>query len=519
MHPPSGGPPPEAYLRPPSSKSRPRRNSSIRTSYDPSLSRQASSSSQSAVNFEKKPIPPDKLEQASKLYTALRMKQGLAQRSPDPNATSPSSIGSFSAPGLPGPLTNGSRSSKGQTISSFDAISEYSSVISFDTASQSSAKSGQRNEAVSYKGNTVTQRTRRRLSPVDRAKTALIRFLGACQHCKSRNVKCPLEHHDIESLELAHQSNSIKQEFDSHDYSPTSPTCDPQIENGPSGQATPVTSRVHNEALVGIGSFFAPEVPFDDRELVVSPIAPDPLPEISPGQEDVYGLSGLITLDYSLIQHGCQFPLGVWDNSAYKCNFVDGDCQQSFADPEALQAHFETSHFEFTRIDPPLRCICTRCFFVNTNYACNCGGPVKLFVCGNYIQTTQYPPEPPTRQPNDYTVFDTPKLYSDSPHAYSEFIPGFNDNMARNFDNNTNTSLYSNGSNMYPSPNAGGFNTYNYDSTQPGGNRYNRHACTLTRGASLEASKILGIYTPVLDTYHYWPSALPLDHIYHHVKN
>lgn len=237
---------------------------------------------------------------------------------------------------------------------------------------------------------------------------------------------------------------------------------------------------------MGIGSFFAPEVPLE-RELVFSPTAPDSLPEISFSQEDTYGLSAPISLDYSLIQNGCQFPLGIWDNSIYKCYFLDGDCQQFFADPEALQEHFETAHFEFTRIDPPLRCICTQCYSVNTNHACSCGGPVKLFVCGNYIQTTQYPPEPPTRQPYNYTGFNTPTVYSDSSCAYSDFEQGlgFNVNMAHNFNNNaTNPRLYGNGGSIYPSPNFGGFDAYTYDSTQPGGNRYNGYASTLTRGAN-----------------------------------
>ncbi|KAB8296325.1 hypothetical protein EYC80_009092 [Monilinia laxa] len=481
MHQLPEGPPPEAYLRLPSSSFRPRQNVSIRAPRNLSRQTSYSSSSQPAINVEKKPIPPYKLQRASKLYSEFRMKEGLAQRSPDPNATPPSSTGSFSASGLPGPLTNGSRSSK----PSFDAVSEYSSVISFDTASQSSARSRRRNETISYQGNAVKQRTRKRLEPVARAKTALVRYLGACQHCKSRNVQCPLEHHDIESLECAHQLNSIGQEFDSECYNPTSPVREPQIENTHSGQATPVISHVHNEELVGIGSFFAPEVPLE-RELVFSPTAPDSLPEISFGHEDTHGLSAPISLDYSLIQNGCQFPLGVWDSSTYKCYFLDGDCQQYFADPEALQVHFETAHFEFTRIDPPLRCICTQCFSVNNNCSCSCGGPVKLFICGNYIQTTQYPPEPPTRQPYNYTEFNTPTVYPDLSYSYSDFEQGlgFNVDAAHNFENNYNARLYGNGSNIYPSPNVGGVDAYTYDSTQPGGNRYNGYAWTLTRGAN-----------------------------------
>lgn len=63
-----------------------------------------------------------------------------------------------------------------------------SSVMSFDTSSQYSGKSGGRNEVVSYHGHTVPQRTRKKYDPVGKAKTALIRYLGACQKCRGSNV-------------------------------------------------------------------------------------------------------------------------------------------------------------------------------------------------------------------------------------------------------------------------------------------------------------------------------------------
>lgn len=171
-------PPQEAFLRPPS-----------RTTA--SLERQtpSSSSSKFAVNLVKKPIPPHKLPHASKLYSELRMKEGLAQLSPDPNASSSlGSVVSVSTLSQPPPLTSGSRSATGHTVPSFDAVSEYSSVVSFGPPSQTSARSKQRNEAFSYQGKPVKQRVRKKLPPVAKAKTALIRYLEACQNCRSRNV-------------------------------------------------------------------------------------------------------------------------------------------------------------------------------------------------------------------------------------------------------------------------------------------------------------------------------------------
>lgn len=411
------------------------------------------------------------------------MKEGLAQRSPDSNATSPSSIGSFGISSLSGPLTNGSQSSQARTVHSFDATpSDWSSVMSFDPDSQYSGQSG-RNRAVSYQGRSVPQRTRKRFDPVSRAKTALIRYLGACQSCKDRNVPCPLEHHDIESLVHAHQSNSITQETDSQSYNATSPTYELEISNTPSGQATPVTSHSKYE-LQGIGeSFFgvAPEIPCGESIFSLEDME-------SSHNQILWGSSASIDIEaraaahYSFVQNGGQFPLGVWDDSMFKCYYLDGECQQSFLDEEALQAHFETAHFEFNRINPCRRYICIQCYSVNAPL-CNCGGTVKMFICGNYIRTAQLPPEPPTRQPNTYTMFDTSSIFSGPSYAYSDFEQGLglNVNEAQNFDNSVNTHLYGDGSSIYSDPNAGTFGAYTYDSTQPGGNRYNRNVWMSTQ--------------------------------------
>ncbi|KAI9641657.1 hypothetical protein NHQ30_009512 [Ciborinia camelliae] len=496
-----GGPLQDLYLRPPSSRPRPRQNLPI-TTPTPSLSRQTSSpsSSQPSINAEKKPIPPKKLQHASKLYSEFRMKEGLALRSPDPNATSPNSIGSYDILSPPGALTNGSRSSIGKNTPSFDAVSEFSSVMSFGTGSQSSTKSGPKNQAFSYKGNAVTQRTRRKFDPVSRAKTALIRYIGACQNCKDRNVPCPLEHHDIESLDHAYRLRSIKQEVDSQYHNPKSPIHESEIENTLSGQATPISSHGQHEELRGIGGGFgvSPEGPIDSELMIFSPGASDL--EFNPAQ-NIYGFSSRISLEarvathYSSCQNGGQFPLGVWKDPSYKCYFLDGECSQSFADAGALQTHFEIEHFEFTRINPCFRWICTQCWCVNGHHAhsCDsCGGMVEVFICGNFIRIPSYPPEPPSRQPYYYTESNTPAVYSDPSYSSSDFEQGlgFNVNEAQNFDNNVNINLYGNGSNMYPSPNrfSGGFDAYTYDSTQPGGNRYNGYAWTLTQGANKAAA-------------------------------
>ncbi|KAF7935575.1 hypothetical protein BELL_0155g00050 [Botrytis elliptica] len=478
-----GGLPSYPYLRPPSPGPRSHRK---KVSVNNSSSQTSSpSSSTHAASVEKKPIPPEKFQSALKLYSEFRMKEGLAQRSPDPNATSPSSIVSF---GAPGPLTNASRSSQSKTVHSFDAApSDWSSVISFDTSSQHSVKSGAKNKAISYKGKAVSQRKRKRFPPVPKAETALIRHLGACGKCRGRNVKCPLEHHDIESLDRALQSSPSKQEFDSQCYNSTSPMNESQTAKTPSGQATPVNSQVQYE-LQGIGEKFdvAPDISLD-HDLILSPIIDL---ETSQSQSE-NGLSTSISLEtrvanhYSPFRHGGQFPLGVWDCSTYKCYFLDGECRHTFVDEESLQAHFEDSHFEFTRIDPCLRLICTECFCVTTSHSCGCGGTVKLFICGNYIPTGQYPSEPPPRTSYSYTGLSIPTILSDDSYTNTAFGQGlgFHTNGTQNFGSNANSIFYGDGSNMYPSPNSSTYGSYNYDSTQPGGNRYNGYAWALTLGA------------------------------------
>ncbi|KAF7957748.1 hypothetical protein EAE96_003318 [Botrytis aclada] len=89
---------------------------------------------------------------------------------------------------------------------------------------------------------------------------------------------------------------------------------------------------------------------------------------------------------YSVFQNHSQFALAFWDQTAYKCCFLDDYCQETFRDEESLQIHFETSHFQFTRIDPCLRTICTNCFTVGFESTCNCGGDMKLYIVGNYIR-------------------------------------------------------------------------------------------------------------------------------------
>jgi hypothetical protein len=65
-----------------------------------------------------------------------------------------------------------------------------SSYMSFDSYSLREPK--HKNESPSFSGQAVTHRTRKRFDPVGKAKTALIRYLGACTVCKNKGVTVSL---------------------------------------------------------------------------------------------------------------------------------------------------------------------------------------------------------------------------------------------------------------------------------------------------------------------------------------
>ncbi|KAF7916443.1 uncharacterized protein EAE97_012103 [Botrytis byssoidea] len=60
---------------------------------------------------------------------------------------------------------------------------------------------------------------------VPRARTALIRHLGPCENCQERNVKCPLEHHDLKVVEMAYQNASRDGKSTNHREGKPIPKC------------------------------------------------------------------------------------------------------------------------------------------------------------------------------------------------------------------------------------------------------------------------------------------------------
>ncbi|KAM3065035.1 hypothetical protein ACMFMF_011505 [Clarireedia jacksonii] len=488
-------PPSVTFLRPPSpsrrGRPRPRphqRSSSSGITYAarPSLSLTTPTTSEQSFHNGRKRIPPDKIQKAAELYKDFRMKEGLAQRSPDTSviSPSPSSTGSY-LQNYPRPPSSPSQSSRGQTLHSFnDALTDISSVMSFD--SQSSRKPKRKNESISYSGQTVAQRVRKRFDPVGKAKTALIRYLGACAVCKAKGISCSLDHHDIERLERVLEPKPEEQQeispYDIQEYTG----------DVASGQSTPViTKNLNNDALRGIGfSFTDAELP---SEIVFSPTAGDPFLDIPAPSQVIHDYSGSQPADqatlvedyYSSFQNGSQFPLGSWYNNVWNCAFFGGSCPETFLHAEDLQLHFEDKHFPFTRITPYYRNICTNCFYVN---ACltpckSCFHEVRVNVCGNYIRDPSYPPEPPNRQPSPLPRSDDTSLCYGGIDFYADFESdlGMNSNDSQYIADETNVNMYDDGgAGIYPNTSTTTSNQYAYDSTQPGGDRYRRYSSSIS---------------------------------------
>ncbi|TVY64246.1 Transcriptional regulator prz1 [Lachnellula suecica] len=92
---------------------------------------------------------------------------------------------------------------------------EMSSVISFDGNESSSSA-----ELSTFDGKRIKTRTRFRFTEADKAKTAVIRQLDSCSVCRSRRVKCALEHHDVQTVEKLQHADSNSEKNHSRDQIP-----------------------------------------------------------------------------------------------------------------------------------------------------------------------------------------------------------------------------------------------------------------------------------------------------------
>ena len=94
---------------------------------------------------------------------------------------------------------------------------------------------------------------------------------------------------------------------------------------------------------------------------------------------------------YATFLHGALFSLGCLRGNLFHCQHLQ-ICPQRFNTAEELQQHFASAHFEFTRIDPAHRYICSICNRTSlfSADACTCQTPdpetVELWICGHFIK-------------------------------------------------------------------------------------------------------------------------------------
>lgn len=389
---------------------------SIRTTITPtqnSPQQQGQSSSPPHPPYPSYPIPisPEKFPKALKLYTKYCLEEGLAQRIQHPQ----SATDTTNRLNIPTPTRARSLTSRGSSRaytpsvsnSAYDGVTDMSSVVSFTgEESPSSATPNGSTELISYTGERVRQRIRRPLSPVTKAKAALIRHLVSCWVCRSRRVPCPFEHHDIASLEKARQAKArTRQRAQSVQQSRSSISNSSQHTSGEISADLSASggSLGQTNTLLGVGQAEqllqnpSSDVAPTDSQSPAYAFDADPLAEI-PSYRDVpnpanLSLSYANTDPYAGYQDGQMIALGVL-RGFYICAHLDGLCQQSFEDAEALQTHFET-HFAYNRITPAHRYICFNCQCMNNFpsgpcYSCRNEGTIEIWIYGNFIRGPTY---------------------------------------------------------------------------------------------------------------------------------
>ena len=378
---------------------------SLRTAIPPTQKasqRQGQSSSPSNL-AQPKPISTAKFNKALKLYTHYYLVKGLAQQDQVPHsATETTNNLNIPLPARARSLTSRG-SSKPYTpsvsTSAYDGVTDISSVVSFGEESHSSGTPNGNTELVNFNGVVVKQRIRRALTPVSRAKAALIRHLESCPVCRTRRVACDLEHHDIASLEDARRkkartrqrAQSVQQARStiSNSSQNASGSADSALTGGTMGQTSTLFLGIgQRDELLHTPS--SDPTPADPQ----SPALPDYLSEI-PSYGEVPAPGNDLTVPYVNAdpyvgyQDGQMIALGVLRGFLYYCTHLGELCQHTFGDAEALQRHFET-HFSYTRISPAHRYICSSCQCINNFlnglcYRCGSEGTIEEWIYGSYI--------------------------------------------------------------------------------------------------------------------------------------
>lgn len=133
-------------------------------------------------------IPDDKVAKAVKLYNRYRLEAGLAQRILQHGPTQGDPLLS---PAAAQSITSHSsrRYTPSISASTHEGFTDISSVVSFTGDESPPSGTGTAGIGlIAYDGKKVKHRTRKPLSPMAKAKAALIRYLGSCSKCHNRRV-------------------------------------------------------------------------------------------------------------------------------------------------------------------------------------------------------------------------------------------------------------------------------------------------------------------------------------------
>ncbi|RDW58742.1 hypothetical protein BP6252_13218 [Coleophoma cylindrospora] len=139
------------------------------------------------------PIPKDKFDRALDLWKAYE----FAEFKERIDASTPGISGARSAIGA---STTSSAVTSASAFTTGDLAERVDTMMIFDDTSAATSSGA---NAIAYTSVPVRAVIRKPLSPKARAKAELIRFIGACDICRARRVKCPWDHHDIDSLKIA----------------------------------------------------------------------------------------------------------------------------------------------------------------------------------------------------------------------------------------------------------------------------------------------------------------------------
>jgi len=425
----------------------------------PPLSRSSPSSRNSSTPTRPKPIPLHKLRKAVKLYTEYELAKKLEQQQPTPiysggqlNVPAPGSSRSA-------PTGTGSRAfPASRTNSAYGGTPDPSSIIDFVDNDGNTSPDGRVHEGRSvYNGRTIRQRSRRQLTPAERAKAALIRHLVACSDCHGRSVSCQVEHHDVAAI-LRERRRLENQGMASTVRRPHSrsqpPLQRPVTTISHASSHDPMRSVSTGQIPEGVGmtnlfiglgendhflhttsptSASDPQSPshFPDLLTGIQARETGQLPFGAPNSLELTRLGLQINAPVTGYRDGALFVIGVQRPQGFACAFnsSEGECLQFSEDPEMLQIHFELQHFPFTRIDPAHRYVCGNCgnfsnLPVNLCLACRRELTCETRIYGRYINTS----------------LDEP-FTTDDQGPFPPFSPNTHDFLGSGFDFQNNQSM------------------------------------------------------------------------------